>query len=163
MTNMTVLPVAAEPAAEDEDQEQREQQAVNEVLAEASEAGRRAAEWVRELAARQPEAGHRAVLGRAADAVERASGREVVPGGEGQLDEELVYDLGADVVAGSVVADGLPVLVMGERIALVTVCSVAAAMPSSVLGDFESELPVLAAVMEAARVLGLEAAGRSPR
>ncbi|MFD8707845.1 hypothetical protein ACFV1W_35590 [Kitasatospora sp. NPDC059648] len=79
MTNMTVLPVAAEPAAENEDQEQREQHAVNEVLAEASEAGRRAAEWVRELAARQPEAGHRAVLGRAADAVERAAGREVVP------------------------------------------------------------------------------------
>ncbi|MFD8707846.1 hypothetical protein ACFV1W_35595 [Kitasatospora sp. NPDC059648] len=52
---------------------------------------------------------------------------------------------------------------MGERIALVTVCSMAAAMPSSVLGDFESELPVLAAVMEAARVLGLAAAGRSPR
>ncbi|MGA5823921.1 hypothetical protein ACPC54_39490 [Kitasatospora sp. NPDC094028] len=85
------------------------------------------------------------MLERAADAVERASGREVVPGGEGQLDEKLAYDLGADVVAGSVVADGLPVLVMGEQIGLVTVCSVAAAMPSSVLGDFESELPVLAA------------------
>ncbi|MFD4661655.1 hypothetical protein ACFWP2_39300 [Kitasatospora sp. NPDC058444] len=42
-------------------------------------------------------------------------------------------------------------------------CALAAAMPSSVLGDFESELPVLAAVMEAARVLGLEAVGRSPR
>ncbi|MFF2123573.1 hypothetical protein ACFVXH_40215 [Kitasatospora sp. NPDC058184] len=33
--------MAAEPAAENEDQEQREQQAVNEVLAKASEAGRR--------------------------------------------------------------------------------------------------------------------------
>ncbi|MFE7590123.1 hypothetical protein ACFU6K_12020 [Kitasatospora sp. NPDC057512] len=46
--------MAAEPAAANEDQEQREQQAVNEVLAEASEAGRRAAEWVRELAPRPP-------------------------------------------------------------------------------------------------------------
>ncbi|MFD4661654.1 hypothetical protein ACFWP2_39295 [Kitasatospora sp. NPDC058444] len=108
MTNMTVLAVAAEPAAEDEDQEQRKQQAVNELLAETSETGRRAAEWVRELAARQPEEAHRTVLGRAADAVAQACGPEVVPGGEGQLDEELAYDLSAGVVTGSPLVEALP-------------------------------------------------------
>lgn len=86
-----------EPAAEDEDQEQRErerQYAVNVLLAEAGEAGRVAAGWVRELAARQAQERHRTVL-------ERAAGREVVPGGDGQLDEELAYDLAAYVVTGS--------------------------------------------------------------
>ncbi|MFD9591987.1 hypothetical protein ACFWA9_04410 [Kitasatospora sp. NPDC059973] len=34
---------------------------------------------------------HRTVLERAAGAVEEATGREFVPGGEGQLDEELAY------------------------------------------------------------------------
>ncbi|MGW2255791.1 hypothetical protein ACWCXH_37440 [Kitasatospora sp. NPDC001660] len=92
MTNMSVLPVAAEPPGEDEDQAQPEQQhAVNEVLAEAGEAGRVAAGWVRGLAARQAEERHRTVLGRAADAIEQTAGREVVPDGDGQLDEELAY------------------------------------------------------------------------
>ncbi|MGW4890644.1 hypothetical protein ACWEQL_00010 [Kitasatospora sp. NPDC004240] len=89
----------------------------------------------------------------AADAVERAAGREVVPGGGGQLDEELAYDLSADVVTGSVVADGLPGLSMGERIALVAVCALAA----SVLGELERELPVLASTMQAATDAGIAA------
>ncbi|MFJ9448364.1 hypothetical protein ACIRRH_42130 [Kitasatospora sp. NPDC101235] len=151
MTNVTVLPVVGEPAAEDEDHEQRERQyAVNVLLAEAGEVGRVAAGWVRELAARQAQERHRTVLERAADAVERAAGREVVPGGDGQLDEELAYDLAAYVVTGNPYAEALPELAMGERIALVAVCALAAAMPRTVLGDLERELPALAATMDAA-------------
>ncbi|MEU9048620.1 MULTISPECIES: hypothetical protein [unclassified Kitasatospora] len=93
------------------------------LLAEAGEAGRVAAGWVRELAARQAEERHRTVLERAAAAVEQAAGREVVPAGEGQLDEELAYDLAAYVVTGSPYAQALPELAMGERIALVAVCA----------------------------------------
>ncbi|MFD9067732.1 hypothetical protein ACFVZ3_40175 [Kitasatospora purpeofusca] len=146
------FPPAPEPTAEHEDQEHRH--AVNKLLAEAGEAGRRAAGWVRELAARQSEAGHRAVLERAADALEQAAGREVVPGGDGQLDEELAYDLGAGVVTGGVLAGGLPELSVGERIALVAVCALAAAMPRTVLGDLGRELPVLVSTMEAAAEAG---------
>ncbi|WP_327075499.1 hypothetical protein OG196_42980 (plasmid) [Kitasatospora purpeofusca] len=103
MTNVSAPTAATEPAADNKVQEQQElQSTVNDLLAGAGEAGRRAAGWVRELAARQAEAGHRAVLERAADALEQAAGREIVPGGDGQLDEELAYDLGAGVVTGSV-------------------------------------------------------------
>ncbi|MEV7189942.1 hypothetical protein [Kitasatospora sp. NPDC093102] len=158
MRDVSVLPVATEPPAEDEDQEQRERQhAVNEVLAEVGEAGRRAAGWVRGLAARQPQPGHRTVLEQAADAVEQAAGREIVPGGEGQLDEELAYDLAADVITGSVLVDGLPELSTGERIALIAVCALASALPGTVLNDPTRELPVLIATMDAATQAGIAA------
>ncbi|MGW3046061.1 hypothetical protein ACWC9T_40080 [Kitasatospora sp. NPDC001159] len=91
---------------------------------------------------------------RAADAIEQAAGREVVPGGDGRLAEELAYDLAADVVVGRVHAAGLPELSMGERIALAAVCALAAAMPASVLGEPERELPALAATMDAAVTAG---------
>ncbi|MFJ7913064.1 hypothetical protein [Kitasatospora sp. NPDC096204] len=164
MTNVTVLPVAAEPPTEDEDQEQRERErerehVVNDVLAEA---GWRAAGWVRGLAGRQTQEAHRTVLGRAADAVEQACGREVVPGAEGQLDEELAYDLGAGVVTGSPLATTLPDLAAGERVALAAVCALAAAMPSAVLGELARELPVLAATMDAAAEAGRTAAPGPP-
>ncbi|MFD7731908.1 hypothetical protein ACFV6F_16155 [Kitasatospora phosalacinea] len=162
MTNVIALPLP-EQAVEDEDQEQLErerQHAENVLLAEADEAGRRGAGWVRELAARQAERWHQVVLERAADAVERACGPEAVPGGEGVLTEELAYDLAADVVTGSVCAEGLPVLSAGERVALVAVCAVAAAMPAAVGGDgdAEREVPVLVSTMDAA-----VAAGRTAR
>ncbi|MFH8385237.1 hypothetical protein ACH4E7_30580 [Kitasatospora sp. NPDC018058] len=112
---------------------------------------------MRQLAARQAEERNRAVLGRAADAIERAAGREVIPGGDGQPAEELAYDLAADVVTGSPYAQALPELVMGERIALVAVCALAAAMPRTVLGELERELPALAATMDAAVEAGLAA------
>ncbi|MFJ6384611.1 hypothetical protein ACIQI7_31970 [Kitasatospora sp. NPDC092039] len=156
---MSVLPVAAEPPAEDQEQREREQRhAVNGLLAGAGEAGRRAAGWVRDLAARQTEEAHRTVLGRAADAVKQARGQEVVPGGEGQLDEELAYDLGASVVTGSPLTAALPELAAGERVALAAVCAVGAAMPSAVLGELERELPALAATMDAAVGVGRTAA-----
>ncbi|WP_328959125.1 hypothetical protein [Kitasatospora purpeofusca] len=94
------------------------------------------------------------MLDRAADAVEQACGREILPGGDGQLDEELAYDLGAGVVTGSVLAAGLPQLSTGERIALVAVCALAAAMPGTVLNDLARELPALVATMDAATGAG---------
>ncbi|MEU8927747.1 hypothetical protein AB0D10_43750 [Kitasatospora sp. NPDC048545] len=154
MTDPITFP-RVEDTGDSEDQEQRERQhAVNEVLAEAGEAGRRAAGWVRELAGRQPEDGHRRVLERAADAIEQAAGREVVPGGEGQLAEELAYDLSASIVTGTPYAQAFPELAMGERIALVAVCALAASMPASVLGELERELPALAATTAAAVTAG---------
>ncbi|MEU6973764.1 hypothetical protein AB0A71_39780 [Kitasatospora aureofaciens] len=103
---------------------------------------------MRELAARQAQERHRMVLERVADAVEQAAGREVVPGGDGQLDEELAYDLAAYVVTGSPYGQALPELAMGERIAL------AAAMPRTVLGELERELPALATTLDAAMTVG---------
>ncbi|WP_405364579.1 hypothetical protein [Kitasatospora sp. NBC_00039] len=162
MRDVIVLPVTAQhPEDDDREQMERErQQAVNELVAGAAEAGRRAAGWVRELAGRQSDAGHRVVLERAADAVERASGREVVPGGDGELDEELRYDLGASVVTGSVVADEMPELSTGERIAVVAVCALAAAMPGTLLNDLGRELPALATTMEASTEAGIAAGQR---
>ncbi|MEU4303112.1 hypothetical protein [Kitasatospora aureofaciens] len=94
------------------------------------------------------------MLERAADAIERAAGREVVPGGDGQLAEELAYDLAAGVVTGSPYAQALADLVMGERITLVAVCALASAMPGTVLGELERELPALVATMDAAVTAG---------
>ncbi|MGW4805864.1 hypothetical protein [Kitasatospora sp. NPDC004272] len=159
MTN-TTFP-ASERASDSGDQEQLEQHALNTLVAEAAEAGRRGAGWVRELAGRQVEHGHQLVLARAADAVELACGREAVPGGGGVLTEELAYDLAADVVTGSFTAAGLPVLLPGERVALVAVCAVAAAMPTAVGGDGdpEREVPALVATMDNAVGIGRAARG----
>ncbi|MGW2539892.1 hypothetical protein ACWC5I_03240 [Kitasatospora sp. NPDC001574] len=60
-------------------------------------------------------------------------------------------------------AGGVPDLAMGERIALTAACALAAAMPSSVLGNLERDLRTLAATMEAAATTGLEAATGSPK
>ncbi|MFE5586096.1 hypothetical protein [Kitasatospora sp. NPDC056531] len=143
---MTSLPALDPGGGAVEDQEQQDperarQQAVNEVLALAAETGRRAGGWVRELVARQTDEWHRTVVERAADAIEQASGREIVPGGEGPLDEELHYGLTASVVTGSPFADGLPVLEAGERVTLAAVCAVAAAMPGTVLNDPVANCP----------------------
>ncbi|MFJ9446979.1 hypothetical protein ACIRRH_34780 [Kitasatospora sp. NPDC101235] len=98
-------------------------------------------------------AAERAVLERAADAMEQASGREIVPGGEGQLDDELRYALAAGLVTGNPYAGGLPVLAPGERVALTAVCALVAATPVTVLNDPVRELPVLCAVIDDAPAL----------
>uniref|UniRef100_UPI002F910856 hypothetical protein n=1 Tax=Kitasatospora sp. NBC_01519 TaxID=2903576 RepID=UPI002F910856 len=46
-----------------------------------------------------------------------------MPGGKGQLNEELAYDLSAGVVTGSPFAAALPELAVGERVALAAVCA----------------------------------------
>ncbi|WP_328959055.1 hypothetical protein [Kitasatospora purpeofusca] len=94
------------------------------------------------------------MLERAAGAVEQAATREILTDGDGQLDEELAYDLAAGVVTGSPLAEDLPDLAVGERIALVAVCALATAMPCTVLNDLARELPALASTMDAATEAG---------
>ncbi|GAA2097540.1 hypothetical protein GCM10009759_27740 [Kitasatospora saccharophila] len=107
-----------------------------------------------ELAQRQADWRHRIVLKRAAAAIGRASGREVVPGRHGELAEELAHDLAADVITGSTCAPGLPELTVRERAALVAVCALAAVMPAAVLGDVKYKIPPLASAMDAAHAAG---------
>ncbi|MFB7672320.1 hypothetical protein ACFC26_12975 [Kitasatospora purpeofusca] len=124
-------------------------------LQRAADAGEAAAAWVRELAGRQSEEEHAGLLERAAEAIVRASGREVVPGSDGLLAEELRYTLAADVVLGASHTTGTrPGLHPGERMPLITVCAIAAALPSCVLGDLAAELTALAAELTTATEAG---------
>ncbi|MFJ4672725.1 hypothetical protein [Kitasatospora purpeofusca] len=132
----------------------------------AADAGEAAAAWVRELAGRQGEEEHARLLVRVAEAIVRASRREVVPGSKGLLVEELRYTLAADVVLGASQTTGtLPELRTGERMPLITVCAIAAALPSCVLGDLAAELDLLAdglaAATEAGRTATAAGAARS--
>ncbi|MFE2729288.1 hypothetical protein [Kitasatospora sp. NPDC059327] len=178
MTNpLSFLPVADRRAVDDDpdglaaDDERAEQaaaraaaareereRAVREALALAVDAGEAAAAWVRELAARQSDENHALVLGRAADAIVQASAHEVIPGGDGRLVEELRYHLAADVLLGATRTATLPELRAVERLALVAVCALAAAMPGCVLGDLERELPILADALNTATGIGHAAA-----
>ncbi|MGY0466896.1 hypothetical protein ACW14Y_42555 (plasmid) [Kitasatospora sp. cg17-2] len=123
-------------------------------LQSAAAAGERAAAWVRELADRQPVDVHGTVLGLVADAIERATGREVVPDGEGHLAEELRDRLTGYALIGAAAPAGVPELAAGERIALAAVVALAAAMPGTALTWFERELPLLAEVMDDAVAAG---------
>ncbi|MEU1505314.1 hypothetical protein [Kitasatospora sp. NPDC005748] len=67
------------------------------------------------------------------------------------------YDLGADIVSGSVIADAMTELNAGERIALVAVCALAAAMPATVLNDPGRELPAPATTLQATTQAGIAA------
>ncbi|ARF83196.1 hypothetical protein ACIG0C_30020 [Kitasatospora aureofaciens] len=123
-------------------------------LHRARDTGEAAAAWVRSLASRQANEPHALVLERAAEAIERASHQEVIPGGDGELTEELRYSLAADVLLGATHTATLPDLAPGERIPLVAVCALAAAMPSCVLGDLPRELTLLADELDAATTAG---------
>lgn len=136
----------------DEDQAQREGARV--ALHRAVGAGEAAAAWVRELAGRQDEQGHGRVLLRAAAAIERASGPEVIPGSNGELVEELRHALAADVLLGATHTATLPELHPGERLALVAVCALAASMPGCAVGDLARELPLLADELDQAVAAG---------
>jgi hypothetical protein len=127
-------------------------------LHRARDAGEAAAVWVRSLAGCQANEHHALVLERAAEAIERASHQEVIPGSEGQLAEELRYSLTADVLLGATHTATLPELAPGERIPLVAVCALAAAMPACVLGDLPRELTLLADELDAATTAGRTAA-----
>lgn len=126
-------------------------------LHRAADAGEAAARWVRELAGRQAEEDHAQALERAAGAIVRASSREVVPGGDSLLAEELRYTLAADVLLGASHTTGtLPVLHPGERVPLIAVCALAAALPSCVALAGE-----LAAATEAGRSATAAGAARA--
>ncbi|MDH6129926.1 hypothetical protein [Kitasatospora sp. GP82] len=136
--------------------------AVLTALHRARTAGETAAAWVRGLADRQDDDLHAQALRRTADAIEQASHREVVPGGNGHLAEQLRHALAADVLLGDLTAGTASVLAQGERLPLVAVCAIAAAMPGTVLGDLPRELQMLAADLEDAVRTGdtaTEAAG----
>ncbi|MFF0416278.1 hypothetical protein ACFYUY_38345 [Kitasatospora sp. NPDC004745] len=105
---------------------------------------------MRELAGRQEDERHALALEHAAAGIERAGHQEVIPGGDGQLAEELRYALGADVLLGATHTGALPDLAPGERLPLVAVCALAAAMPSCVLGDLPREVTLLADGLDAA-------------
>ncbi|MDY0812984.1 hypothetical protein [Kitasatospora purpeofusca] len=132
-----------------EDQAQRAAEVA--ALQRVADAGEAAAAWVRELAGRQCEEDH----GRALERVAEASGREIIPGSDGLLTEELRYTLAANVVLGASHTTGtLPELHDGERLALVAVCALAAALPSCALGDLARELNLLAGEPAAATDAG---------
>ncbi|MER6365741.1 hypothetical protein [Kitasatospora sp. NPDC001527] len=177
MTNVITLPAPTDPPTDPPtgDEDRARQHAVNGPLAEAGEAGRRAAGRPGGPVGARPRraadrgdapdsAGaeaHRTVLGRAAGAVAQARGREVVPGGEGQPDGELAYDLGA----GSSPAVRSPPdcpsrrSVSGSRWRR---CAPAAAMPRTVRGDLEREPAVPAATTDAAAQAGRSSAHGPP-
>ncbi|MEU3565779.1 hypothetical protein [Kitasatospora sp. NPDC006786] len=118
------------------------------------DAGEAAAAWVRELVGRQEDERHALALEHAAAGIERACHREVIPGGDGRLAEELRYSLAADVLLGAAYTGTLPGLAPGERLPLVAVCALAAAMPGCVLGDLPRELTLLADELDAATAAG---------
>ncbi|MEU1425326.1 hypothetical protein [Kitasatospora sp. NPDC005751] len=149
---------ALEEAEAPEGRKQARRAAGLAALHRAAEAGEAAARWVRGLAGRQCEEEHARLLERAAAAITRASGREIIPGSEGLLTEELRYTLAADMILGASHTTGtLPELHRGERLAPVTVCALAAALPSCVLGDLARELTLLAGELDAATEAGRSA------
>ncbi|MCX5215834.1 hypothetical protein OG689_42555 [Kitasatospora sp. NBC_00240] len=115
--------------------------AVREVLAEAGAVGERAATWVEALAVRQSDGAHRRVLEMFAGAVRRVLGREIVPGGSGEVSCGLRYRLDAYVVLGAAGTGGVPDLTGAEQLALLAVGAVATTAPSTVVGDVEADLP----------------------
>ncbi|MCX5215918.1 hypothetical protein OG689_43025 [Kitasatospora sp. NBC_00240] len=124
--------------------------AVREVLVEAGAVGERAATWVEALAARQGDGAHRRVLDTFAEAVRRVLGREIVPGGSGEVSCGLRYRLDAYVLLGAAGTEGAPDLTSAEQLALLAVGAVAATAPSTVLGDVQADLPALLAVIDRA-------------
>ncbi|MGW4808008.1 hypothetical protein [Kitasatospora sp. NPDC004272] len=164
---MTTSPLPAPPPlhfpSPDDDVPDHEDQARHAVelaaLHRAADTGEAAARWVQRLADRQGEKEHGRLLERTAEAIVKASSREIIPGSDGLLTEELRHTLAADVVLGASHTTGtLPELRPGERTPLIAVCSIAAALPACVLGNLPRELEVLAAEMEAATAAGLAAA-----
>ncbi|MGK4586142.1 hypothetical protein [Kitasatospora sp. HPMI-4] len=129
-----------------------------EAIAQASVTGQRAADWIRTLACRQNDEGNRQVLERYANAVEQVLRREIVPGGEGELTEELRYTLDAYVLRGSVLAEHRPELTATERVALLAVGFTAASAPRVVLNDLAGDLVLLCEAIDHALAV---AAGRN--
>lgn len=126
---------------------------VLEAIADAGAVGERAALWAETVAARQGDQGHQRVLQMFAAAVRQVLGREILPDGDGEITGELRYALDAYVVLGATAAGCAPDLTTAEQLALVVVGAVAAAAPSTVLGDPVRDLPALCSVIESALIL----------
>jgi hypothetical protein len=106
-------------------------------LAHTAATGIRAAHWIRSLAKRQPDPCNRRALHRYADAVEQALRYEIVPGGDGDLAEQLRHTLDTLVLRGSTLTTRRPELTAAERTALLAVGFAALTAPLTVLGDLE--------------------------
>ncbi|MFK0192826.1 hypothetical protein [Kitasatospora sp. NPDC090308] len=121
-------------------------------LQRAAETGRQAACWVRTPAGRQTEQAHARALTSAAEAI--------VPGGDGEaLDGPHRSRLLAPSVIGPAYdydrGEGkgrqtLPELTAAEKVTVVAVRALAAAMPDTVLGYYPPELDTLAHTLTAA-------------
>jgi hypothetical protein len=131
--------------------------AEREALAQAAATGQHAADWIRTLAARQQHADNRQILQRYADAVEQVLRREIIPGSEGELTEELRYTLDAYVLCGSTLAEHHPELAAAERIALLAVGFTAASAPRVVLNDLAGDLALLCEAIDQALALAAPA------
>ncbi|WP_327071827.1 hypothetical protein [Kitasatospora sp. NBC_01302] len=148
------LPAAAGRPDQAEPEQQEPDDALSaaerDALAQAAVTGQHAADWIRTLAARQQHADNRRILERYADAVEQVLRREIIPGSEGELTEELRYTLDAYVLCGSVLAEHRPELTAAERIALLAVGFSAASAPRVVLNDLAGDLALLCEAIDQA-------------
>ncbi|MGA5823556.1 hypothetical protein ACPC54_37535 [Kitasatospora sp. NPDC094028] len=129
-------------------------------LARVCVTGQIAAGWIRSLASRQHDGGNRLVLEQYAGAVEQVLGREIVPGGDGELVEELRYTLDAYVLLGSVRSEHLPQLTGEERVALLAVGFAALSAPRAVLNDLTNLVPLCEAIDQALALAAPPAGGR---
>ncbi|WBP91946.1 hypothetical protein [Kitasatospora cathayae] len=82
---------------------------------------------------------------------------EIIPGGDGELAEELRYTLDAYVLLGSVQSEHRPELTDGERVALLAVSFTAASAPRVVLNDIAGDLAVLCEAIDQALALAAAA------
>ncbi|MFE7528551.1 hypothetical protein ACFU7Y_22940 [Kitasatospora sp. NPDC057542] len=120
-----------------------------EALARASVTGQRAADWIRFLAVLQDNEDNQRVLEQYAGAVEQVLRREIIPGSDGELVEELRCTLDAYVLLGSVQAAQRPQLSAAERTALLAVGFTALSAPRVVLNDLTDLVPLCEAIDQA--------------
>ncbi|MFI6448535.1 hypothetical protein [Kitasatospora sp. NPDC050543] len=155
MTNLTRLPPpssleTAGAASGDQDAVDR---ALRAALERAAEVGERARAWVRVLATRQSEDANRQLLETFADTVHQVLGREIIPGGDGEIGGEIRYRLDAYVILGSILAQDRPKLTVIEQLALVAVGAITTTAPSTVLNDIAADLPALCDAIDNALTL----------
>jgi hypothetical protein len=123
-------------------------------LARAAATGTRSADWIHSLAQRQPDPCNQQALHRYADAVEQVLTREIVPGGDGDLAEQLRHTLDALVLRGSTLTTRRPDLTAAERVALLAVGFAALTAPLAAVGDLAGDLEVLCEAIDQALAFG---------
>ncbi|MGW2401809.1 hypothetical protein ACWCYY_35170 [Kitasatospora sp. NPDC001664] len=137
-------PLYGEPQQTPPAPEPEEGQALTEeeqaALEQAAATGTAAAEWIRSLGGRWPDA--RGELAGLADTLAEVMAT-IDPAGEGEIDAQAHYELTVGVRHMVVLPAAREHLSAAERVALVAVGAVAADAPVTVLGDFDTALPVL--------------------
>ncbi|MFI6449102.1 hypothetical protein [Kitasatospora sp. NPDC050543] len=84
-----------------------------------------------------------------ADTIQQVLGREIIPGGAGEIGEEIRYRLDACVI----LAQDRPELTSIEQLALVAVGAITTTAPSTVLNDIAADLPALCDAIDNALTL----------